>query len=113
MSDYDDGWNEGFDLGARKVKELQAELKERSGLTRVHVNDILRENESLEAEVGKLQAESECGAFDHCGCKDKVAKLQAVVDAAKKVGKERGIHRYYKPMDVAIDAMLDTIKEVK
>ena len=25
MSDYDDGWNEGFDLGARKVKELQAE----------------------------------------------------------------------------------------
>ena len=25
----------------------------------------------------KLQAESECGAFDHCGCKDKVAKLQA------------------------------------
>jgi hypothetical protein len=25
MSDYDDGWNEGFDLGARKVKKLQAE----------------------------------------------------------------------------------------
>jgi hypothetical protein len=60
MSDYDDGWNEGFDLGARKVKELQA-----------------------------------------------------VVDAAKVVGKERGIHRYYKPMDVAIDAMLDAIKEVE
>jgi hypothetical protein len=60
MSDYDDGWNEGFDLGARKVK-----------------------------------------------------KLQAVVDAAKAVGKERGIHRYYKPMDVAIDAMLDAIKEVE
>jgi hypothetical protein len=60
MSDYDDGWNEGFDLGARKVKELQA-----------------------------------------------------VVDAAKVVGKERGIHRYYKPMDVAIDAMLDTIVEMK
>mgnify|MGYP003687105049 CR=1 FL=1 len=60
MSDYDDGWNEGFDLGARKVK-----------------------------------------------------KLQAVVDAAKAVGKERDIHRYYKPMDVAIDAMLDAIKEVE
>ena len=38
--------------------------------------------------------------------------LQAVVDAAKVVGEERGIHRYYKPMDVAIDAMLDAIKEV-
>jgi len=25
MSDYDDGWNEGFDLNARKVKKLQAE----------------------------------------------------------------------------------------
>jgi len=25
MSDYDDGWNEGFDLGACTVKELQAE----------------------------------------------------------------------------------------
>jgi hypothetical protein len=24
-----------------------------------------------------------CGAFDHCGCKDKVAKLQVIVDAAK------------------------------
>ena len=25
MSDYDDGWNEGFDLGACTVKKLQAE----------------------------------------------------------------------------------------
>ena len=41
-----------------------------------------------------------------------ICKLQAVVDAAKAVVKERGIHRYHKPMDVAIDAMLDAIKEV-
>jgi regulator of replication initiation timing len=38
-----------------QVAELQAELKERSGLTRVQVNDILRENESLEAENDRLR----------------------------------------------------------
>ena len=88
MSDYDDGWNEGFDLGARKVKELQAELADKKTLIR-------------SAQLG-WDIES-----------DKVAKLEAVVDAAKVVVKERGIHRYYKPMDVAIDAMLDAIKEVE
>ena len=52
----------------------------------------------MEAHLKELQAEN--------------AQLQAVVDAAKVVVKERGIHRYHKPMDVAIDAMLDAIKEV-
>jgi hypothetical protein len=87
MSDYDDGWNEGYAFAKKRYDKSD--------------------------EVTKLQAESECGAFDHCGCKDKVAQLKAVVAAAKAVGEERGIHRYYKPMDVAIDAMLDAIKEVE
>ena len=50
-----------------------------------------------------------CPQVEILELKDKVAELKAL---AKEVGKERGIHRYYKPMDVAIDAMLDTIKEV-
>ena len=78
MSDYDDGWNEGFDLGARKVKELQVELKERSGLTRMQVNDILMEHEDLEAELkmhnARLQAELE--SADEAN-----AKLQAEVQS--------------------------------
>ena len=51
MSDYDDGWNEGYAFAKKRYDKSD--------------------------EVTKLQAESECGAFDHCGCKDKVAKLQA------------------------------------
>jgi len=86
MSDYDDGWNEGFDLGARKVKELQVELKERSGLTRMQVNDILMEHEDLEAELkmhnAKLEAELESAETYRDLALEANAKLQVELESA-------------------------------
>jgi hypothetical protein len=80
MSDYDDGWNEGYAFAKKRYDKSD--------------------------EVTKLQAESECGAFDHCGCKDKVAKLQAVLkDIAYS-----GIHM---TVGEIRERALDAIKEVK
>ena len=54
MSDYDDGWNEGFDIGASHAKELQTEIarlvahdKARAASFEV----ILAENVRLRAEI--------------------------------------------------------------
>jgi hypothetical protein len=38
-----------------KVDKLKAELKDRSGLTRMQVNDILMEHEDLEAELERIR----------------------------------------------------------
>jgi D-alanyl-D-alanine dipeptidase len=76
------------------------------GRMEAHLKELQAENAELTEAwntQGKVLIERKRG----------IAKLEAVVDAAKAVGEERGIHRYYKPMDVAIDAMLDAIKEVK
>ena len=56
----------------------------------------------------------ECGAFDHCGCKDKVSKLQAERDMYK-AALER-IYDNCSDTDLIIDivdAALDTTEEVE
>ena len=56
---------------------------------------------------------NECGSFDHCGCKDKVAKLQAVVDMTREILVEAEDYEKRTGKTISwLNKLRDAIKEV-
>ena len=102
-----------------RIAELEAEVERMENLLAEGIHTcnptckrplcvLRRENKELREE---LEVANEIGARHAKRVGEQAIELQALREAVEAIEKERGIHRYYKPMDIAIDNAAALLKK--